>query len=126
MAPSTPPPPSRVEFAAFTIASTSSVVMSPRTTSIQLSRFFFMNGPLNNDEARMTNAERITNVQMVERPTILPVAIRISSLDIRHSFIEAFMVQGDQSTTIHSLAACNENDRATDSGAPAKIPLSRV
>src|SRR5678815_365161 len=34
MAPSTPPPPSRVEFAALTMASTSSAVMSPRTISI--------------------------------------------------------------------------------------------
>src|SRR6266568_8763660 len=34
IAPSTPPPPSSVVFAAFTIASTSSVVISPRTMSI--------------------------------------------------------------------------------------------
>src|SRR5438045_9334508 len=33
MAPSTPPPPSRVVFAAFTIASTSSLVISPRRMS---------------------------------------------------------------------------------------------
>src|SRR2546423_11180490 len=32
MAPSTPPPPSRVVLAAFTIASTASLVMSPRTS----------------------------------------------------------------------------------------------
>src|SRR5262245_59837259 len=32
MAPSTPPPPSKVEFAALTIASTSWLVMSPTTT----------------------------------------------------------------------------------------------
>src|SRR2546422_429332 len=34
MAPSTPPPPSRVVFAAFTIASTFCMVMSPSTTAI--------------------------------------------------------------------------------------------
>src|SRR5437764_10603092 len=34
IAPSTPPPPSRLEFAAFTIASTDCSVMSPRTASI--------------------------------------------------------------------------------------------
>src|SRR2546425_647630 len=34
IAPSTPPPPSRLEFAALTIASTFCSVMSPRTTSI--------------------------------------------------------------------------------------------
>src|SRR2546426_9470594 len=34
MAPSTPPPPSRVVFAAFTIASTFCLVMSPSTTEL--------------------------------------------------------------------------------------------
>src|SRR5712691_7517023 len=34
MAPSTPPPPSRLELAAFTTASTSCSVMSPRTSTI--------------------------------------------------------------------------------------------
>src|SRR3954447_1432318 len=34
IAPSTPPPPSRLEFAALTIASTACSVMSPRTASI--------------------------------------------------------------------------------------------
>src|SRR6476661_1551992 len=38
MAPSTPPPPSSVEFAALTMASTSSAVMSPRTISITARR----------------------------------------------------------------------------------------
>src|SRR3954471_677034 len=37
MAPSTPPPPSRLVFAAFTIASTARVVMSPRTRLILVS-----------------------------------------------------------------------------------------
>src|SRR5438034_10910639 len=40
IAPSTPPPPSSVVFAAFTIASTSSLVMSPRTISILVADFF--------------------------------------------------------------------------------------
>jgi hypothetical protein len=35
IAPSTPPPPSRLEFAALTIASTSSFVMSPRTIAMR-------------------------------------------------------------------------------------------
>src|SRR6266513_2114896 len=40
IAPSTPPPPSSVVFAAFTIASTSSLVMSPRARPISVPRFF--------------------------------------------------------------------------------------
>src|SRR6266576_6623769 len=41
MAPSTPPPPSNVVLAAFTIASTASLVISPRTMSILLSILLF-------------------------------------------------------------------------------------
>src|SRR5512139_180658 len=40
MAPSTPPPPSRLLFAAFTMASTFWDVISPRTTSILRSIYF--------------------------------------------------------------------------------------
>src|SRR5437870_2005311 len=40
IAPSTPPPPSSVVFAAFTIASTPSLVMSPRAISILVADFF--------------------------------------------------------------------------------------
>src|SRR5438034_2121036 len=40
IAPSTPPPPRSVVFAAFTIASTSTIVMSPRTISILAAGFF--------------------------------------------------------------------------------------
>src|SRR5438046_5252471 len=42
IAPSTPPPPRSVVFAAFTIASTSNLVMSPRTISILVLEFFIL------------------------------------------------------------------------------------
>src|SRR5437660_2268630 len=48
IAPSTPPPPSSVLLASFTIASTSSLVMSPRTMSISAAgRFILRREPIN-------------------------------------------------------------------------------
>jgi hypothetical protein len=74
-----------------------------------------MNRPVCNDEARITNDEGNSNVQMTKRS----IDTVLVNSGIRHSAL--LMAQVDQSATNHPVAACNESDRATGLSGPARI-----
>src|SRR6266536_1415287 len=109
IAPSTPPPPRSVVFAAFTIASTSSFVMSPRADSI-LPMIAYSNVILD-----MLCEVGVAGV-LIETKNH-----HSNTPSLQYSGSPVLMVPAAQSANCHPPGECNESDRAGDSGDPARI-----